>query len=63
MGRLREQGLSRHEALHAVGTVLAEHIYDVMKSGDAAPSGASLQARYEAAVERITALEWRRKHR
>lgn len=62
MGRLMGQGLSRHEALHVVGTVLAEHIYDVMNSRNAPPSGTSLEDRYEAAVERITAQEWRRKH-
>ena len=33
IARIRE-GLSRHEAIHAVGSVLAEHFFDAMKTSD-----------------------------
>ena len=32
LARLRSEGLTRHEAIHAIGMVLAEHIYDVLKN-------------------------------
>ena len=38
LARLMKEGLSRHEAVYAVGSVVAEHIYDLLKlqrySGD-----------------------------
>jgi hypothetical protein len=30
--RLIGEGLDRHDAIHAIGMVLAEHIYDVLKT-------------------------------
>jgi len=59
MDRLAGEGLSRHEALHAVGSVLAEHLNETMsmKSPD---SGSTWQTRYNAAIERLSAKEWRR---
>lgn len=59
MDRLANEGLSRHEALHAIGSVLAEHLNETMtmKSPD---SGSTVEARYNAAIERLSAKEWRR---
>jgi hypothetical protein len=57
MHRLRKA--PRHDAVHAIGSVVAEHLFDILKTnqnGDAAAS----QARYYAAVERLTAASWRR---
>ena len=55
--RLMGEGLDRHEAIHAIGMVLAEFIYDILRqpisSGDPNPA-------YFAAVEKITAEDWRR---
>ena len=61
MDRLANEGLSRHEALHAVGSVLAEHLNETMsaKSQESASTG---QARYNASVERLNAKEWRRQY-
>jgi hypothetical protein len=61
MDRLAKEGLSRHEALHAIGSVLAEHLNETMgaKVQDSASTG---QARYNAAVERLSAKEWRRQY-
>lgn len=61
IARLMKQGLSRHDALHAVGSVLAEQFFDAVNTNDK-DFAATAQARYNAAVERLAAEEWRRKH-
>lgn len=60
MTRLMKQGLTRHEAIHAVGSVLAEKMYEAAHAKDE-ETGDSLEARYNAAVERLTAQDWERK--
>lgn len=57
MTRLTAAGLSRHDAVHAVGSVLAEHIFDLFH--DTTPRD-NLMVNYDAAVERLTAESWRR---
>ena len=59
MARLQAEGLTRHDALHAVGSVLAEHIYDLL-STSAGGDATTTQSRYEAAVERLDAKSWLR---
>ena len=61
MARLMKQGLSRHDALHAVGSVVAEHFFEAMNSKDKDFSNTA-QARYNAAVERLSADEWKRSY-
>jgi hypothetical protein len=61
MARLAHEGLSRHDALHAVASVCAEHLFEVMKSKDEEVATAA-QARYVAAVERLTAKSWRQRY-
>jgi hypothetical protein len=58
MARLRNEGLSRHDALHAIGSVLVEHLSEMakLKTNDDTNTN---QTRYDAAVERISAKEWR----
>lgn len=56
LARLMKEGLSRHDAVHAIGSVVAEEIYDALKLKD---TPESLRARYYAAVERLTAATWR----
>ena len=51
--RLMGEGLDRHEAVHAVASVLAAHLNDTLKAG------AANNAAYNAAVERLTAESWR----
>lgn len=51
--RLMGEGLDRHEAVHAVASVLAAHLTDTLKAG------AADNAAYNAAVERLTAESWR----
>lgn len=57
MARLTSAGLSRHDALHAIGSVLAQHLFDLLheKSGTMIST-----ASYDAAIERLTADTWRR---
>ncbi len=61
MARLMKQGLTRHDALHAVGSCVADHFFEAMNSKDEDFSSTA-QSRYNAAVERLTAEEWRRKY-
>ncbi len=59
MDRLRKQGLTRHDAIHAIGSVVAENLFGLLKA-DQNDDAAASQARYYAAVERLTAVSWRR---
>ena len=54
--RLMKEGLSRHDAVHAIGSVVAENIHDLLKQED---SPDIVRVRYYAAVERLTAATWR----
>jgi hypothetical protein len=55
--RLIGEGLDRHDAIHAIGMVLAEHLFDVLKT---AKPDQDPNAPYYAALERLTAEDWRR---
>src|SRR6266478_8172331 len=50
--RLRTEGLDRHDAVHAVGSVLAKRIYDLLKEG--LPAGDPNEP-YWAELESLTA--------
>ena len=56
MARLAREGLSRHECIHAIGSVLAEHIYGLSNASVDAEHSMPI---YRAAVERLTAKSWR----
>ena len=55
--RLMAEGLDRHQAVHAVGSVLAGHLIDAMRDPEAK---AVSQEAYNAAVEQLTVESWRR---
>ncbi len=57
--RLMSEGLDRHDAIHAVGLVLSDLIYDASAQGAEHP--ADPNSAYFAAVERLTAEAWRRR--
>lgn len=61
MERLAREGLSRHDALHAIGSVLAGHLSETMSAKDQDDVNTG-QARYNAAVERLSAIKWRRQY-
>ena len=54
--RLMAEGLDRHEAIHAVGSVLAAHLNDALADRHAR---AFPKVAYNAAIERLTAESWR----
>ena len=53
--RLTAEGLDRHDAIHAIGSVLSEFIFDILTEPKlhAVPN-----AKYFAAPERLTAEGW-----
>ena len=61
MDRLMNEGLSRHDALHAIGSVVAEHLFEAVEAKTKDDPN-SIQIRYNAAVERLSAKEWRSQH-
>jgi maltooligosyltrehalose synthase len=61
MARLQREGLTRHDALHAIGSVVAELLYELLPSKDGAAANA-VPARYDASVEGLTAESWRKRH-
>lgn len=56
MTRLTAEGLNRHEAVHAIASVVAERIHDLFNAKADADNS---QAIYYAAVEQLTAKRWR----
>ena len=56
MARLTTEGLDRHEAVHAIASVVAEHIHDLLNAKADANSSKAVSA---AAVERLNAATWR----
>ncbi|UCE19863.1 MAG: DUF1841 family protein [Gemmatimonadota bacterium] len=55
--RLMEEGLDRHDAVHAVGAILSKHMYNLLKEN--ADSGNNNPTYYQD-LERLTAKSWRR---
>ena len=56
MTRHTKEGLTRHDAVHAIASVVAEHIHDLFNTNDGSNTS---QAHYHAAVERLNAKNWR----
>ena len=54
---LIEEGLDRHEAIHAIGSVLVIHLHEITRAepGDEAPF-----ASYHVELDKLTAESWRR---
>ena len=52
--RLRDEGLDRHEAVHAIGSVLSKLLYEAA-SGDGGFDGDT----YDKALRSLTAANWR----
>jgi len=57
--RLIDDGLDRHEAIHAIALALVEFMRDLMNAPEL---GTDPNAPYFAALERLTADDWRRSH-
>ena len=54
--RLIREGLDRHDAVHAIGSVLASHVYDILKTSEAR---ADPNAAYYSELHQLTAASWR----
>lgn len=54
--RLQGEGLDRHDAVHAIGSVLAEHMWKLANKPQAEGDP---NAAYFAALDRLTAESWR----
>jgi hypothetical protein len=53
--RLMKEGLDRHEAIHAVGSVLGEQIHNILTGSS---SGIDIDKRYVRKLESLTAEGW-----
>ncbi len=62
LGRLQHEGLSRHDAIHAIGGLVTERLAAAMKT-ETTESPDVLNARYEAALAQLTAEAWRESFR
>jgi hypothetical protein len=56
LDRLMKEGVDRHEAIHAVASVLAEHMSDLLRGF---PTQSNPNAPYYAALEKLTVESWR----
>jgi hypothetical protein len=59
LARLISEGLDRHDAVHAVGSVLVGHIGELLGRPDLA-AGSGPARSYHAQLEKLTAEGWRR---
>ncbi len=57
LSRLLTEGLSRHEAIHAIASVLSEHMFNLVKSPP--ESSRDPHEAYYQALARLSAGEWR----
>src|SRR2546422_8554725 len=56
LARLQREGLSRHDALHAIGSVLAGDVYELMQETSEATGDA--YHRYLDRLKKLTAKDW-----
>ena len=54
--RLVDEGLDRHEAIHAIGSILMSIVFDVAHDPDV---GGDINARYTRELAKLTAVGWR----
>jgi hypothetical protein len=57
LARLQREGLSRHDALHAIGSVLAADLYELMQESSEATG--DTYRRYLDRLQKLTAKNWR----
>jgi len=56
LNRLMHEGLDRHEAIHAIGSILMSIVFDVCQEPDV---GGDINARYTRELATLTAASWR----
>src|ERR1700704_2055333 len=57
LARLQREGLSRHDALHAIGSALAADLYELMQESSEATG--DTYRRYLERLQELTAEKWR----
>ena len=55
--RLQVEGLSRHEAIHAIASVVTDFVYE-LRQGQTEEQRATYQSRMGAAIEHLHAKDW-----
>ncbi len=55
--QLQEEGLDRHESIHAIGSVLAENIHQILSAKNIDPTA---EASYLKKLKKLTAESWLR---
>lgn len=55
LGRLLREGLTRHDAVHAIASVVSSHMFNLLKHG---PTGKDANADYYRQLEKLTAQSW-----
>jgi hypothetical protein len=55
--RLQQQGLSRHDTIHAIGSVVAKFLHESLTFQETG-AAETMQSRMNAAVESLSATEW-----
>jgi len=56
LDRLIKEGLDRHDAVHAIGTVLMRIVFDAVHERD---DGSDINAKYRQELTKLTAANWR----
>jgi hypothetical protein len=56
LNRLMQEGLDRHEAIHAIGSILMSIVFDVFQEPAV---GGDINARYSRELATLTAAGWR----
>lgn len=56
LDRLMGEGLDRHEAIHAIGSILMRVLFDAVHRAD---NGKDINARYGQELAKLTAAGWR----
>ena len=55
IAKLTRQGLSRHEAIHAIGAVISENLFEMMKNNQEHDI-----KKYRKRLDKLTAKRWRK---
>jgi len=58
LDRMLAEGLDRHDAIHAVGSVMARHMFDIVKHGQSFD-----EAAYARDLDGLSAVQWRAESR
>lgn len=58
LARLRQEGLTRHDAIHAIGTVLVGHVHDIL-IGKRLDPDTDVNELYLEELKSLTAESWR----